>query len=325
MTFKDLKNYLLRKMSMQHIYQPLFIKTLLSSEKPVTARQIAQIFLAYDQSQVDYYEVVTRRMPAVVLEKNGVISKVDKGYVLKAEALTAEERLELIRICDQKTEDFVASRGGQIWDHRDKLHRPIPGSVRYAVLSRAGGRCELCGASATETALHVDHIVPKNIGGKDEVSNYQALCLQCNTNKRDTDSTDFRELKALYDHREKGCIFCHPAKSSTVDSLTLAYVYTDKYPVTPSHLLIIPARHVSSVFELYSAELNACLELLKKHQALLQNSDRSILGFNIGVNVNEAGGQTIPHCHWHLIPRRANDVPNPRGGIRNIIPGKGDY
>lgn len=325
MTYTTLKEYLLNKMSMQHIYQPLFVKALLVSEKPVTARQIAQVFVGYDQSQVDYYEVVTKRMPALVLAKNGIVEKTPEGYALKAGALSQKEKAELIDICEQKTQEYIARKGGQIWGHRDRLHRPIPGSVRYEVLKRAGGRCELCGTTSEETPLHVDHILPKNLGGKDEISNYQALCYQCNGNKRDTDNTDFRKLKSMYEYREKNCIFCQPLKASIVDSSKLAYAYRDKFPVTEGHALVIPKRHVASAFELSGAELNACFELLKKQQALLMGSDKTIQGFNIGVNISETAGQTIPHCHWHLIPRRKGDVPNPRGGVRNIIPGKGDY
>jgi 5-methylcytosine-specific restriction endonuclease McrA len=75
-------------------------------------------------------------------------------------------------------------------------------------LSRAKFRCELCGICADEKNLEVDHIVPKSLGGKDELSNFQALCYSCNAAKRNTDNTDFRLFKTLYEHREENCLFC---------------------------------------------------------------------------------------------------------------------
>ena len=77
--------------------------------------------------------------------------------------------------------------------HRSRHRTPISGSVKYRVLTRAQGRCECCGAHEHQRALEVDHIIPKNHGGSDAISNLQALCFRCNAGKRDTDCTDFRE------------------------------------------------------------------------------------------------------------------------------------
>jgi diadenosine tetraphosphate (Ap4A) HIT family hydrolase len=104
-----------------------------------------------------------------------------------------------------------------------------------------------------------------------------------------------------------------------------AYVLWDGFPVTPLHALIIPSRHAKDYFELTSNELIACDALLRRASRTLSARDGSIGGFNIGVNVGGAAGQTIFHCHFHLIPRRPGDVEDPRGGIRNTIPGKGAY
>jgi len=105
----------------------------------------------------------------------------------------------------------------------------------------------------------------------------------------------------------------------------LAYVIHDAFPVTPGHTLIIPKRHVATYFDLGQAEVNACTQLLHAAKARIEAMDPSVQGFNIGVNDGEVAGQTILHCHLHVIPRRPGDVEHPRGGIRHIIPGKGQY
>jgi diadenosine tetraphosphate (Ap4A) HIT family hydrolase len=91
------------------------------------------------------------------------------------------------------------------------------------------------------------------------------------------------------------------------------------------HSLIIPKRHIYDYFDLTKDELFACDQLIKSLKESILISDSSINGFNIGMNSGESAGQTIFHCHIHLIPRRSGDVVNPRGGVRNIIPGKGSY
>jgi len=91
------------------------------------------------------------------------------------------------------------------------------------------------------------------------------------------------------------------------------------------HTLIIQKRHVASYFDLGRPEINACNTLLESARDEIQESDSAVSGFNIGVNIGEEAGQTIFRCHIHLIPRRANDVKNPRGGVRGVIPEKQGY
>jgi ATP adenylyltransferase len=122
-----------------------------------------------------------------------------------------------------------------------------------------------------------------------------------------------------------GCPFCEMPPERIVTENLLAYVIHDAFPVTPWHTLLIPKRHVTTYFDLGQAEVNACTRLLHVAKARMEAMDPSIQGFNIGVNDGEVAGQTILHCHLHVIPRRAEDVENPRGGIRHIIPGKGYY
>jgi ATP adenylyltransferase len=121
------------------------------------------------------------------------------------------------------------------------------------------------------------------------------------------------------------CIFCTIEASRVVAENDLAFAIRDGFPVTEGHTLVIPKRHVADYFGLTGEELLACDALLRESQAVLQDEDSSIAGFNIGINAGEVAGQTVFHCHIHLIPRRLGDVAEPRGGVRHVIPGKGSY
>lgn len=106
--------------------------------------------------------------------------------------------------------------------------------------------------------------------------------------------------------------------------ITTAFAIRDKFPVSPGHALIIPKRKAANYFTLPLEEQNACWFLINLVQKQLQE-EFNPSGFNIGVNVNEAAGQTVPHCHIHLIPRYDGDVEIPRGGVRGVIPNKKEY
>ena len=108
------------------------------------------------------------------------------------------------------------------------------------------------------------------------------------------------------------------------DANALAISVRDAYPVSLGHTLVVPRRHVGSFFDATSEERGAMLALLDKAKRQL-DSEFSPASFNIGINDGVAAGQTIPHLHMHLIPRYAGDVPDPRGGVRWLIPGKADY
>lgn len=297
----------------------------LEHEGKASKTQIAKDILGYDFSQVEYYEKITNNMVGRILRKHSVVTKDKNQYMLNGfEQLSPHDVQELIRICEDKIETYVQKRGNAIWEHRRRNRKALSGSMRYAVLKRAKGRCELCGISKEEKALEVDHIVPKNHGGEDSLNNYQALCFTCNANKRDTDDTDFRNLEALYEEKENSCVFCFNP-STTVTENNLALAFYDKYPVTQFHILIIPKRHCTTYFDLTQAELNAIHSLAHLAKDLLLKKDSTIEGFNLGFNSGESAGQTIFHCHLHLIPRRKGDVDNPVGGIRNVIPEKANY
>jgi diadenosine tetraphosphate (Ap4A) HIT family hydrolase len=104
-----------------------------------------------------------------------------------------------------------------------------------------------------------------------------------------------------------------------------AYAIRDGFPVTQGHTLIIPHRHAETFFDLTKEEISGCLDLLHEMRREIIANDSTVTGFNIGMNAGASAGQTIFHCHIHLIPRRQGDVNDPTGGIRNTIPGKGSY
>ena len=123
----------------------------------------------------------------------------------------------------------------------------------------------------------------------------------------------------------QSCIFCNIEPNLIIIENELAYGIRDGFPVTSLHSLIIPKRHISSYFDLTQKELMACNELIREIQTQIREHDPTVTGFNVGVNIGKTAGQTIFHSHIHLIPRREGDVPNPKGGVRHVIPEKGFY
>ena len=121
------------------------------------------------------------------------------------------------------------------------------------------------------------------------------------------------------------CIFCKIRKEELQFENQLAYSSIDSYPVSEFHSLIVPKRHVETYFELTNDEIQACNELILKTKEKILQQDSSIKGFNIGTNAGKSAGQSIMHCHIHLIPRREGDVENPQGGVRSVIPKKQHY
>jgi len=121
------------------------------------------------------------------------------------------------------------------------------------------------------------------------------------------------------------CLFCNIPKERVIAENKHAYVIRDGFPVTEGHSLVIPKRHAEDYFDITEDELLACDFLLRSVRTKIMEDDQSVKGFNIGMNSGFVAGQTIFHCHIHLIPRREGDVENPRGGIRHVIPGKGNY
>ena len=121
------------------------------------------------------------------------------------------------------------------------------------------------------------------------------------------------------------CLFCNIKESEYTYENELAYASYDSYPVSKNHCLIIPKRHIKDYFELNEKELIACNELIKIIKDEILKKDQTVKGFNLGTNIGKVSGQSIFHCHLHLIPRREGDAKNPQGGVRSVIPNKQHY
>ena len=136
---------------------------------------------------------------------------------------------------------------------------------------------------------------------------------------------EYRHYNQLSRKENADCPFCNPdAKRELILESATAFAIFDKFPVSNGHALIIPKKHCSDYFELTFKEQSACWFMLNKVKEILKkkfNPD----GFNVGININESAGQTVPHVHIHLIPRYKGDVENPRGGVRGVIPERRNY
>lgn len=120
------------------------------------------------------------------------------------------------------------------------------------------------------------------------------------------------------------CPFCSLSEKRVLGQNAHALWIRDGFPISPGHSLVIPKRHVGSFFDISSLERAALLELLDQAQTAAV-AEFHPDGFNIGINDGAAAGQTVPHLHIHLIPRFLGDQPDPRGGVRWVIPDKADY
>jgi diadenosine tetraphosphate (Ap4A) HIT family hydrolase len=121
------------------------------------------------------------------------------------------------------------------------------------------------------------------------------------------------------------CPFCGPNEEiELIVETATAYAIFDKFPVSKGHALIIPKRHCTDYFDLTFKEQSACIFMLNTVKNVISEKFKPD-GFNIGVNINETAGQTVPHAHIHLIPRYKGDVKEPRGGVRGVIPEKKNY
>lgn len=118
------------------------------------------------------------------------------------------------------------------------------------------------------------------------------------------------------------CPFCTPTQ--VLLDRPLAYALADRYPVAPGHLLIVVRRHVADFFATTPAEQQALFALLREAREFV-DARHAPQGYNIGINVGATAGQTVPHVHVHLIPRYEGDVPDPRGGVRAVIPHRQRY
>jgi len=320
MTFKELYDFIDNKMRMSHIYQPLLIKTLVEADGSATVRQLAQQFVLEDESQLKYYENTIKRMPVKVLKSHGIVSDQKSLISLNIKKFTFKEKAQLKGICEEKIQQYLEKRGLATWDYRFSAD-PVPDSIRYKVLKAGKQRCALCGITAKDRMLDVDHIIPRSRGGSSKEENLQVLCAKCNRSKGNKDDTDFRD--AGKNVKDSNCPFCNGVKS--VSENNSVFAMKDNYPVTKGHHLIIPFRHTYDYFAMTKTERDDATELIRVLKNKLEQKDPTITGFNIGMNSGESAGQTVMHSHIHLIPRRDGDTKKPRGGVRGVIPDKMSY
>jgi diadenosine tetraphosphate (Ap4A) HIT family hydrolase len=121
------------------------------------------------------------------------------------------------------------------------------------------------------------------------------------------------------------CPFCQRlASGDVIEANAQAVAFADAYPVAAGHTLVVPRRHVVSVFDLAAEEYAALWALVAQVRARLAASAGAD-AFTIGVNDGVAAGQTVGHAHVHVIPRRAGDVGDPRGGVRRVLPERAGY
>ena len=126
-------------------------------------------------------------------------------------------------------------------------------------------------------------------------------------------------------HETQFCPFCISKEGrEIIIENDLAYATYDKYPVSIGHALIISKRHCGNYFDLTIEEQSSCWNLVNGVKEIITDRLHPD-GFNIGINIGEASGQTIPHIHIHLIPRYNGDVAEPKGGVRGVIPRKKEY
>ncbi len=127
-------------------------------------------------------------------------------------------------------------------------------------------------------------------------------------------------LKAMSDH--PNCPFC--TQPNIVIENELAFIRYDGYPVSPGHCLIVPRRHVAEYFQA-TPEEKAAIWALVDEMKIIIDKEFNPDGYNVGVNIGESAGQSVPHIHVHMIPRYKGDMENPRGGVRGVIPDKQKY
>ena len=173
MIHTELLDFVQNRMRMSHVYQPVLLMALLRNGGELHQREIAKALLTHDESQIDYYTNIVNNMVGKVLRGHQIIErdKETKRYSLvHFGQLTLQERDTLISACEDRLTEFKSARGESVFDHRRKSSGYVSGTIRYEVLKRARFRCELCGISAEEKALEVDHIVPRSKGGSDDIS-----------------------------------------------------------------------------------------------------------------------------------------------------------
>jgi ATP adenylyltransferase len=322
LSYDDLAEFIERRMTMSHVYQPLVVRELIEAGGTATLRQLALALVREDEPTVQQAEDRLRNFPVKTLRKHEVIEYDAKRRVLslQIQPLTFEQRAHLRMLCEQRLQQYRQQRGLSIWG--DLPATPAGRTLRYDVLAESGGRCALCGATAKDRQLDVDHIIPMSKGGKTEKSNLQVLCSACNRAKRNRDDRDFRSDPI---EKQEGCAFCEMPEHRVIRQQGTVFAVRDAHPVSPLHTLVIARRHCEDFLNMTEQERADAHDLARVLAKEIQAEDLKVSGYNIGANCGATAGQTVMHAHLHLIPRRKGDVNDPRGGVRGAIPSKMAY
>ena len=201
-----LSDYLINKMSMTEVYQPVIIKELLLNNGECSKTDLAVALTRYDLSILEYYRKIVMRWPKDTLTKHRIISYQRKGEVFKLNSKLVDLRNTSyeVKLCEDNISEWIARK-------KNREHSPqAKGTLRYKVLKRANKKCELCGIPSALRPIDIDHIIPqstKNKQGKvikdgkliyvHSEDNLQALCYKCNRAKGASDDTDFRRISKL--------------------------------------------------------------------------------------------------------------------------------
>lgn len=188
----EIIEFIRARMRMSHVYQPLLIRALVRAGGAATTRQLAAALLMEDESQLLYYEDRIRKMPLPVLRKHGIVRSEGSVVTLETGKLSYQDRAAIELACTEKLAEFLQRRGLATWDYRLIDTDPVRADIRYQVLAASGGKCALCGVHSSERRIEVDHIIPRSLGGTNDIANLQALCDECNRGKSNTDRRDFR-------------------------------------------------------------------------------------------------------------------------------------
>lgn len=238
---------------------------------------------------------------------------------------------------------------GAVKYHFSKVYERKPENRRKAIEIH-GPQCKVCGFDFEKHYgelgvgfIEIHHCKPLATIGEEVVVNPVTdlipLCSNCHRmihrirdklltieEMRDIYKSQKYPKATIQNNKLENCIFCKLASSKApILENDCAFVIVDKNPVTEGHSLIIPKRHFADYFDITANEQTEINDLIRVRRKQLLDADKSIQGFNVGVNAGEVAGQTILHCHIHLIPRRIGDTESPRGGVRGVIPEKMGY
>ena len=319
MDYEDLVDLISHRMPFSDIDQPRLILVLLNKGGVATVGEIANAFVAQQYLRC---EERIRRVTLPAFEPYPFIQRRGEDLRLDTTALTDQDISKLRALCEQRIESLRQPPENESSLDQPEQRTTIPDSLRYKVLSRACGRCELCGISSDERLLRIDHIIAPTRGGNGAMDNLHALCTTCQKGKDVITDEESRVDTPQYD---PGCKFCWQREKWSVYRHGTVWAHRDGHPVSDGHHLVIPVRHTDDFFTMTDRERRDANTLIGALRSKLLAEDASIEGFNVGMNCGAEAGQSIFHAHWHLIPRRKNDSKAKKGGIRGVIPERADY